>query len=153
MKATRLLLPFTHGIEMDVLEYAVLLAQSHSVTLVALALIYVPERKWSQGARLEHIQQSKDFLEAVRVVVARHGVPVERFEVSTSDVVRSINILVQQLACDGIVLFVRGGDGILLRADEIKRLMEKGDSKLYLMPLPSQKRKKPMLWLRKTIHP
>lgn len=139
MKATRLLLPFTHGVDMNVLEYAVLLAKSHNATLIPLALIRVPERQWLKGARLEHIQQSKDFLEAVRVIAARHGVPVERFEVLTSDVVQSINVLVHQMECEGIVLFVRGSDNLLLSADEVEHLMKQEICTRYLIRLSAKR--------------
>jgi hypothetical protein len=37
-KTTRLLLPFTHGIEMATIEAAVLMAASHHATLVPLSL-------------------------------------------------------------------------------------------------------------------
>src|SRR2546427_1029655 len=111
MTTTRLLLPFTYGIEMDVLEYAVLLAKQCQATLVPLALLAVPAGRWSKGVRLEQVQQAKDFLEAVRHKAERHAVPLERFEVVTSDVVQSISVLMQQLACDGMVLAERGQDG------------------------------------------
>src|SRR5713101_195830 len=78
-KTTRLLLPFTHGVEMDTIEAAVLLAASHHATLVPLSLILTPQTR-GKGVRLEYIQQSKDFLEAVRHKASRHHVPLERFE-------------------------------------------------------------------------
>jgi hypothetical protein len=84
-ETTRLLLPFTHGVEMDTLEVAVLLAASHHATLVPLSLVLEPRTR-GKGARLEHIQQSKDFLEGVH-----------------------------QLRCDGVVLALRGRNGSLLR--------------------------------------
>src|SRR2546425_881547 len=99
IKTTRLLLPFTHGVEMDTIEAAVLLAASHHATLVPLSLIRMPQTR-GKGAHLEHIQQSKDFLEAVQQKALRHGVPLERFEVFTSDAFQSISVLVHQLACD-----------------------------------------------------
>src|SRR5438067_3265471 len=109
MKTTRLLLPFTYGVNMDAIEHAVLLAKGCSATLVPVSLIYIPEGPPVQGrapclgdryptlrfargqayrargARLEHIQQSKDFLEATKYKAMRYGVPIERFEVFTSD--------------------------------------------------------------------
>ena len=142
MKTTRLLLPFTHGVDLDVLEYAVLLAKNRNATLIPLALIYVPESLRSKGARLEHIQQAKDFLEAMRHKAAKHSVSVERFEVFTSDVVQSIDVLVRQMECEGILLFARGGDGILLSAEEVEQIMKKIDCKLYIMHLPPKENKK-----------
>jgi hypothetical protein len=139
MKATRLLLPFIHGVEMRILEYGVLMAKSHDATIVPLSFIYVPEKQWGKGTRLEHIQQSKDFLEAVRVIAARHNVPVERYEVETGDVVRSIEILTEQLACDGMILFVRGSDGVLLNTPEVALLIKQAACPLYLIRLPARR--------------
>jgi len=61
MKTSRWLLPFTFGVDMRAIDYAVSLAGSAGATLVPVSLISAP----AKGARLEHIQQSKDFLEAV----------------------------------------------------------------------------------------
>jgi len=44
-RTTRLLLPFTHGVEMDTIEAAVLLAASHHATLVPLSLILSPQAR------------------------------------------------------------------------------------------------------------
>jgi hypothetical protein len=136
MATARLLLPFTYGIEMDVLEYAVLLAKQRRATLVPLALLTAPAGRRSKGVRLEQVQQAKDFLEAVRHKAERHTVPLERFEVVTSDVVQSIAVLVRQLSCDGVVLAVRGQDGALLHVEEIEQLMASGLGTLYIIRLP-----------------
>ena len=66
MESRRWLFPFTHGVDMRAIDTVVRLAGDEGVTLVAISLIAVPPERWSQGARLEHIQQSKDFLEAVK---------------------------------------------------------------------------------------
>ena len=135
--ATRLLLPFTHGVDMFAIEQAILLAKSLDATLLPLALIHVPEERRAKGARLEYIQQSKDFLEAVKYKAARYGVPVERFEVFTADIVRGINIVAKEQRCEGILLFVGGRKGVLLQADEIKGLMEMAVCKLYITRIQS----------------
>ena len=136
-RTTRLLLPFTHGVEMDTIEAAVLLAASHHGTLVPLSLILSPRAR-GRGARLEHIQQSKDFLEAVQQKALRHSVPLERFEVFTGDVVQSMLVLVDQLGCDGILLALRGRNGSLLHAETIEQLRAMRACPLYLMYLPSR---------------
>ncbi len=138
MKPTRLLLPFTHGIDMDVLEYAVLLAKGRDATLVPLSLIHIPKGRRSGGARLEQVQQSKDFLEAIKHKAAFYDVPIERFEIFTGDVVESINIHAQNMDCADTLLFVRDGNGILLQTDEIKHLMEQPTCKLSIIRLPSK---------------
>lgn len=55
-------LPFTFGVDMGGIDCAVSLAESAGATLVPVSLIPAPP----EGARLELIQQSKDFLEAVQ---------------------------------------------------------------------------------------
>lgn len=140
METTRLLLPFTHGVSVEAIEHAVMLAKSYQAELVALALVYVPEEHWAKGARLEHIQQSKDFLEVTKHKAARHSVPVERFEVFTGDAVRSMNVLVHELKCDGMLLFVDGDRAVLLQAKEIQQLIKTSVCRLYVVhnPLHSQ---------------
>ena len=83
---------------MYAIEQAILLAKSLEATLIPLSVIHVPQEGRSRGARLEHIQQSKDFLEAVKYKAARYGVPVERYEVFTADIVQSINIVANESA-------------------------------------------------------
>lgn len=62
MESRRWLFPFTHGVDMRAIDTVVRLAGDEGATLVAVSLVAVPPGRWSQGARLEHIQQSKDFL-------------------------------------------------------------------------------------------
>ena len=137
IKTTRLLLPFAHGVELETLEAAVQLAASHHAMLVPLSLISVPQAR-GKGARLEHIQQSKDFLEAAQQKALRHGVSLERFEAFTGDVAQSIAALVPRLACDGMILALRGRSGSLLSAKMIEQLMAIAPCPLYLIYLPSK---------------
>jgi Universal stress protein family len=122
---------------MFAIEQAILLAKSLEATLIPLSVIHVPQEGRSRGARLEHIQQSKDFLEAVKYKAARYGVPIERYEVFTADVVQSINIVAKEQRCEGILLLVGGKKGVLLQADEIKCLMETMVCKLYVVHMQS----------------
>lgn len=140
MKTSRLLLPFVHGVDMCAIEQALLMAKGHEATLVPLALIHVPEGRRARGTRLEHVQQSKDFLEAVKYKAARYAVPVERLEVFTSDIVQSINLVASEMACEGMLLFKGRKDGILLQVNEIKRLVEMPACKLYIMHLQTEER-------------
>jgi len=102
--------------------------------------MHVPERRQAKGARLEHVQQSKDFLEATKYKAGRYAVPVERFEVFTSDVVRSIDLVASEMECEGILLFVGRRGGILLDINEIKRLVELPICKLYIMHMQTNDR-------------
>lgn len=153
MKKTRLLLPFVHGIDVCAIEQALLMAKGLEATLVPLSLIYVPERRRARGARLEHVQQSKDFLEAVKHKAARYAVPVERLEVITSDIVQSINLVANEMDCEGILLFKGRKDGILLQVNEIKRLVEMPVCKLYIMHLQTEERESIAQRLRQRFSP
>lgn len=138
MNVPRWLLPFTHGVDMGAIDAVVRFAQSAEATLVPVTLIAVPHERRSRGARLEHIQQSKDFLEAVQFKAARLEVPVERYEVFTGDVLQSIALLVQDLGCDSIVLVTSVQQEMLLHASELKRLLMEPPASLVLMRLPAR---------------
>jgi hypothetical protein len=137
MMNLRWLLPFTHGVDMRAIDYVVSLAENNGATLLPVSLVSVPDDSRSRGARLEHIQQSKDFLEAVKYKAARHQVPVERYEVFTSDVTQSITMLVHDLHCDGIVMVAIEHQEILLRKHELKQLLVDPPASLVLIRLPA----------------
>jgi hypothetical protein len=135
MEATRWLLPFTHGVDMRAIDNVVSLAKSTGSTLVAVSLISAPSRAGSRGARLEHIQQSKDFLEAVKWKAARYEVPVERYEVFTADVMQSIASLTREMYCDAIVLVTSSKREALLQAHELKCLLIEPPASLVIIRL------------------
>jgi len=132
---TQLLLPFTHGVDVRAISYALEMAQRLHFTLIALSLIRLPEKPGMSNPRLEDIQQSKDFLEFVHHKAARQGVPVERVELYTCHPVRSIHALAQEMECAGILLFVQRGAGVLLASGEVKQLLEHKSVPLYLVRL------------------
>jgi hypothetical protein len=131
MKTSRWLLPFTFGVDMCAIEYAVRLAESAGATLIPVSLVRAPLK----GARLEHIQQSKDFLEAVQHQAARYQVQLERYEVFTVDVLQSITTLVHDMRCDGIVLVTSGEHTRLLQDEEVKHLLIQPPAALVLIRL------------------
>ena len=135
-KTTRLLLPFTYGREMDTIEAAVLLAASYHAALVPLFDSYASgERK---GVPLEHIQQSKGFLEAVQRKAFCHHIPLERFEVFTGARVQRLFVLVDQLGCDGILLVLRGRNESLLDAEMMEQRMAMRYCPLSLISLTAR---------------
>lgn len=145
---TQVLLPFTHGIDVSAITYALAFAQRFHFTLVALSLIHLPEAPGRQHPRLEAIQQSNDFLEYVQHKAARQGVPIVRLELYTHHPVRSIRALAQEMECAGILLFVERGAGVLLATGELKQLLEDDSFPLYIVPLPSYESGFPRLrWL------
>src|SRR4051794_22679868 len=130
----RLLLPFTHGIDVSAITVALALARRFGATLVILSLIRLPQGP-ARGPRWEDIQQSNDFLEFVQHKATRSGVPVERVELYTHHPVGSIRALAEEMECAGIVLAVRRGTGVLLATHEVKQLLEDQRLSLYIVPL------------------
>jgi universal stress protein family protein len=137
----RWLLPFTHGVDMRTIDYLVSLAENNGATLIPVSLVCVPNESRPGGARLEHIQQSKDFLEAVQYKAARYQVPLERYEVFTGDVIHSIARLVADLHCDGIVMVAVERREVLLRTHELKQLLMEPPTSLVLIRLPAHPQK------------
>jgi hypothetical protein len=137
----RLLLPFQHGLNVEAIEQAVRLAKSHNATLVSLSLIPMSEKSCKKGARLELVQQSKDFLETVKYKAHAYSVSIETVEAYTHHALQSINMLVNEMQCDGIALFLGYKGGMLLPSDVIGRLVEDVPCRLYIMRLPLSDRK------------
>lgn len=119
--SSKLLLPFTQGVHEHALEYAVLLAKNRHAVLVPCSLIYVPRN--ARGARLESIQQSKDFQALVQSKASKYGVALEAREVYTSNVIASIQCMTQAMDSNSIILFVCNGDGVLLSTNEVKHIL------------------------------
>ena len=133
MGTSRWLLPFTYGVDTRAIDLAVDLAERAGAVLVPVSLISVPSERRLRGARLEHIQQSKDFLEAVRWKADRYHVAIERHEIFTADVMQSIRLLVADLRCDAIMLVTTGDREVLLQANELKRLLESPAAPLLII--------------------
>jgi hypothetical protein len=140
VKQRRVLLPFTHGVNMNAIEQAVRFAKHEHAILVALSLL--PEHELSRRLRWEHIQQSKDFLEAVRHKAARHDVPVEPFEVHTEHPVQTINEFAHEHHVSGALVFVHEGKGVLLSSNQINHLLERATPRLFIVTLPPRAGKK-----------
>ena len=137
MNMGRLLLPFTHGIDMQALEFAISFAHSRHATLIPLVLIPVVERQRTRGIRLEMFQQAQDFLEAASFKATKYDVAIEQVEVITHNVVEQIGQVLSSQKCDGMLLFMREAKGVLLQEQEIKALIEQRGPPCYLIHLPS----------------
>jgi hypothetical protein len=131
-----LLLPFTHGIDGPAITYALALAQRRGATLILLSLIQPRERSGKQFVRWDDIQQSIDFLEFTQRKAASMGVPIQRVELRTQHPVQSIRSFAREMECAGIILFVRGGAGVLLSTYEVKQLLEDRRDPIYVANLP-----------------
>ena len=137
MNTRRWLLPFTHGVDMQALDSVVSLVESAGTMLVALSLVSVPEARRSRGARLEDIQQSQDFLEAVKWKASRRQILVEYHEVFTGDVFESIAMLVHDLSCDSMILVSNGKYDALLHGYELKHLLIEPPGSFILLRPPT----------------
>ncbi|HEX3641144.1 MAG TPA: hypothetical protein VHV10_07630 [Ktedonobacteraceae bacterium] len=140
MNMGRLLLPFTHGVDMQALEFAISFAHSRHATLIPLVLIPVVQRQRTRGIRLEMFQQAQDFLEAASFKATKYDVAIERVEVVTHNVVEQIGQVLSSQKCDGMLLFMREAKGVLLQEQEIKALIEQRGPPCYLIHLPSARR-------------
>lgn len=138
MKTLRWLLPFTCGVDMRAIDYAVQLAASGGATLVAVSIMTIPKERRSRGVRLEYIQQSKDFLEAVSWIASRSQVPIECHEIMTIDVIENIRLLIHDLHCDSIVLVSQKGKESLLCAEELKLLLVEPPAPLVILRLSDE---------------
>ncbi len=135
MERPRWLLPFTSGVNMGAIELVADLARRVGATLIAVSLISEPRYPRSRGARLEHIQQSKDFLEAVHWKADRYSIPVERYEIFTVDVMQHIPLLVADLRCDAIILLTMEKREVFLQTHELKGLLEFAPCQLLIIRL------------------
>jgi hypothetical protein len=133
-KARRWLLPFTTGVDLPTIASALRLAETGGATLVAVSFIAMPGE---YGARLELIQQSKDFLEAIRYKALRLSIPIECYEVYTSDVLASIATQIRGLACDSLMLASEGQRALLLQTQEMQQLVLRPPASLVLLRFDS----------------
>jgi hypothetical protein len=136
---TRLLLPFTSDVEMDILEMFVRLAANQKATLIPLSLISESSAK-ARGVRLEHLQQAQDFFEAVRRKAMRHTVPTEPHEIVSRDMEQSILQAAEQFQCTGILLAFRGERGALVNTEIIRRLLPSKTCSVYIVYFPAKAR-------------
>lgn len=132
--SSRLLLPFTYGVDAAALEMAVLLAKHRHATLVPVAIIQTS--LFAKGARLEHIQQAKDFVVLLQSKATKHDILVEPHEIFTRDTTACLGDIVRQFEGSGIILFVRDGDGVLLSAGEVKHVLAHVDGPHHIIRLP-----------------
>ena len=63
-------------------------------------------------------------------------VPLKCVELRTQNPIQSIRAFAREMECAGIILFVRGGAGVLLDTREVKQLLEDRSSSMYLANLP-----------------
>jgi len=143
MDTRRWLVPFTWGVDMQAIDAVARLAEGGEATLVAVSLISRSDKPGSSGPRLEQIQQSKDFLEAIKWKSDELGIVLERHEVITVDIMQSITTITRELHCNAIVLVSRGEREALLRSFQLKNLLAEPPVALLVLRLAAQIRRQP----------
>jgi hypothetical protein len=135
MKKPLILLPFVHGIDSTAFSCALAFARKADATLLLVSFIHLNGHR----VRAEVIAQRQDFFELMTHKAARAGVKIECMPISTAQVARSIQLLVQEMACAGTLLFVRNGKGVLMETEDIKQILEQPGQPVYLFRLASHK--------------
>ncbi len=142
MRMIRLLLPFTYGVDAKAIDHVLYFAKTSHATLVALALVPTSH---SQGddARLERIEQARDFLETISTKAAVAQVNVELRECYSSDLSECIASFVQENACEGIVMLSDPNKTYFLSEDEAQLVQQHSSCSLYRLSM-LQKKKAPI---------
>jgi hypothetical protein len=141
MNTQRWLLPFTHAVDLQAIDAVVRLAEHSAATLVALSLIAPrPGQRRAPRVRLEDIQESRDFLEAVRWKALRLQVSMECHEIFTADVPGSIATQVQELDCQSVLLTHHGIGDALLSPHDVKQVLMNPPGPVLFLTLPPAKR-------------
>src|SRR5437763_16820348 len=128
MEKPLILLPFVHGIDSAALSCALAFARKADATLLLVSYIRLSGRR----VRAETIAQRQDFFELMTHKAGRAGIAVERMSISTEQVARSIQMLGQEMACTGTLVFVRNRKGVLLETEDIKQILEQPGQPVYL---------------------
>jgi hypothetical protein len=139
METTRLLLPFTSGVDMKHINHALYLAKASGVTLVTLSLI--PMHGLDASVRPERIQQSKDFQEAFRARAELYQVPVEQQECTVNDPLTCIFSTARQMNCQSILLVFDEEKPCFLLPEESQRIRQASILPLYILQLPAEKQR------------
>lgn len=132
-----LLLPFTHGIDVQAISAALSLAAQCEAELMLLPLVRLRRlgRGRQEAIRPEDIQQALDFLVYTQQRAKRMGISTRQSQIHTGHPVHSIRAFAREMACDGILLFLRAGKGVLLETEEVKQLLEDQHVPLYVANL------------------
>ncbi|GCE28468.1 hypothetical protein KDA_39520 [Dictyobacter alpinus] len=125
----RLLLPFTHGIDGNAIDFALAMAQQERAILVVISWLTLPITASGscsgsgKHVRLGFIEQSQDFLALIQHKARRFQVPIECIELYSTDVVKSMMAMAGEMDCDALLLFQRNHKTVLLDERELKQLL------------------------------
>ncbi|MDQ2713588.1 MAG: hypothetical protein M3Z08_01625 [Chloroflexota bacterium] len=150
MTTLRLLLPCTSVGDTTAIHAAIQVAQSCGAILVPLSLRRSAQMQdVREGARLVPRKEADDFLGTVLHSAAIMDVPVEWVDLSPRDAVRSIDLIFQEKECAAVLLFVRGGAGVLLETTEVQQVIaqRRGAFTLLVHLLPQESVSSRPAWL------
>lgn len=139
MRMTRLLLPFTHGVDAKAIDHVLYFAKTSHATLIALALIPATQPN-GDDVRLERIQQARDFLETIATKAEVAQVLVELRECFTCDLSECIASSVQEANCEGIVMLSDTTKTYFLNEDEAQALQQYSPCSLYRLSMLQKKK-------------
>jgi hypothetical protein len=142
----RLLLPFTYGIDEQAIDNVLRFAKATEVTVVALALIPVPDQSHCENVRPELVQQATDFLEMINARAQIYTVPVESQECFTESVSTSTWAALQQAECQGVILIEKEQEPCFLQPKEVAQMQNALNVNFYTLHIPArQKARKKLL--------
>ncbi len=143
MKDVRWLLPFTYGLNTNAIDSILRQAKHCDATIVAVSLCTATLQ---EQMPFEQNAQARVFLKTVQRAAEKHQISVERYQVFTSDVVRSIRMLTFDLQCTSLVVVTGEKQGVLLSTQELRALLlHEQSSSLVLIRLPVHKEKTSIL--------
>ena len=142
MRMIRLLLPFTYGVDAKAIDHVIYFAKTSHATLVALALVPTSPAQ-GDAARLERIEQARDFLETISTKAAVAQVNVELRECYSSDLAECIVSSLQEAACEGLVMLSDDHKTYFLSEDEAQAIQQDSPCPLYRLSM-HQKKKAPV---------
>jgi len=146
MAQQRLLLPFTYGIDEQAIDNVLRFAKATKATIVALALILVPDQSHCENVRPELVQQATDFQEMMAARAKFYAVPVEHQECFTESISASTGAALQLAECQGLILIQKEQKPCLLQPDEAVQLQRALKVTFYNLHIPArQKAKKKLL--------
>lgn len=132
-KRRRWLFPFTTGVDLPAIDSSLRLAEAGGATLVAVSFFVIPDGRRATNVRLELLQQSQDFLEAVRYKACRLALPVECHAVVANDILEGVTMHVHQMECESIVLASKGTHALFLQRHEMQQLLLNPPASLLLL--------------------
>lgn len=140
MNDMRLLLPFSYGVHTKAIDHVLFFVKAAQATLVVVTFIPFSAEVNAGNARLERIEQARDFQETVAFKAVVSHIDVEFYETYTSDIPASVVWWAKEQRCDGIVLISDRDDFHFFLSDEAEQVRRIGEVPLYRLQMLPQKK-------------